>query len=91
VKLSSQGIVGTFNLCSGRAHTVAEQAAALASMTPLEVRARTDPDLARPSDPPLLLGDPGRLREATGFVPEIPLARSLADLLEWWRRRLASA
>jgi len=91
VRLSSQGISGTFNLCSGQAHTVADQAAALAALTPLEVRTRTDPELARPSDPPLLLGDPGRLREATGFVPEIPLARSLADLLEWWRRRLASA
>jgi GDP-4-dehydro-6-deoxy-D-mannose reductase len=91
VQLASDGIAGTFNLCSGRAHTVADQAAALASMTPLEVRTRTDPDLARPSDPMLLLGNPGRLREATGFVPQIPLERSLIDLLEWWRRRLASA
>ena len=91
VELAGRGVTGTFNLCSGRAHTVAEQAAVLASMTPLEVRTRTDPDLARPSDPPLLLGDPGRLREAIGFVAEIPLERSLADLLEWWRRRLASA
>ena len=89
VTLSAGGVEGTFNLCSGRAHTVAEQAAALAPMTPLEVRTRVDPGLSRPSDPPLLLGDPGRLREAIGFVPEIPLERSLADLLEWWRQRLA--
>jgi GDP-4-dehydro-6-deoxy-D-mannose reductase len=91
VELSSRGAVGTFNLCSGQAHTVAELAAVLAAMTPLQVETRIDPGLARPSDPPLLLGDPGRLREATGFVPEIPLQRSLADLLEWWRHRLASA
>jgi GDP-4-dehydro-6-deoxy-D-mannose reductase len=91
VGLSSRRTAGTFNLCSGRAHTVADQAAGLAAMTPLEVLSRTDPGLARPSDPPLLLGDPGRLREATGFAPEIPLERSLADLLEWWRSRLASA
>ena len=91
VRLASGGVTGTFNLCSGRAHTVAEQATALAAMTPLEAAARAAPDLARPSDPPLLLGDPSRLREAIGFVPEIPLERSLADLLEWWRRRLASA
>lgn len=89
VKLSSGGLTGTFNLCSGQAHSVAEQAAALAPLTPLEVEARVDPGLARPSDPLLLLGDPGRLREAIGFVPEIPLERSLADLLEWWRQRLA--
>jgi GDP-4-dehydro-6-deoxy-D-mannose reductase len=87
--LSSGGATGTFNLCSGRAHTVAEQAAALAPMTPLAVEARVDPALSRPSDPSLLVGDPGRLRGATGFVPEIPLERSLADLLEWWRDQLA--
>lgn len=89
VELSSGGVTGTFNLCSGQAHTVAAQAAALAPMTPLAVEMRTDPSLSRPADPPLLLGDPGRLREAIGFVPEIPLERSLADLLEWWRQRLA--
>lgn len=91
VELSSRGVTGTFNLCSGQAHSVAELAAALATMTPLAVETRTDPSLARPSDPPLLLGDPNRLREATGFVPEVPLERSLADLLGWWRTRLARA
>lgn len=88
VGLSGGGVTGTFNLCSGRAHTVAEQAAALAPMTSLEVETAVDPKLARPSDPALLLGDPGRLRAATGFVPEIPLERSLADLLGWWRQQL---
>ncbi len=89
--LSSGRVAGTFNLCSGRAHSVAEQAAVLAPMTPLAVEARHDPGLSRRSDPPLLLGDPSRLRRATGFVPAIALERSLGDLLEWWRRRLASA
>jgi GDP-4-dehydro-6-deoxy-D-mannose reductase len=88
VELSSGGVTGTFNLCSGQAHTVAEQAAALAPMTALKVETAVDPELSRPSDPALLLGDPRRLREATGFMPEIPLERSLADLLEWWRHQL---
>jgi GDP-4-dehydro-6-deoxy-D-mannose reductase len=91
VQLSSEGVAGTFNLCSGQAHSVAELAAGLARLTSLEVAARTDPALARPSDPLLLLGDPNRLREATGFLPEIPLERSLGDLLEWWRRQLGGA
>jgi GDP-4-dehydro-6-deoxy-D-mannose reductase len=90
-ELASKRVVGTFNLCSGQARTVAELAATLAPMTALGVEARTDPTLARPSDPPLLLGNPNRLREATGFAPEIPLERSLSDLLGFWRRQLASA
>jgi len=89
VELSSRELTGTFNLCSGLAPTVAELAADLLRATPLAVATRVDPALARPSDPPLLVGDPGRLREATGFAPAIGLDRSLADLLDWWRAELA--
>lgn len=87
--VSSRRLTGTFNLCSGVAPTVADLATSLVTATALEVLTRVDPALARPADPSLLLGDPARLREATGFVPEIPLERSLADLLDWWRAELA--
>jgi GDP-4-dehydro-6-deoxy-D-mannose reductase len=88
-EVSARRLTGTYNLCSGVAPTVADLAAALASATELEVSTRVDPGLVRPADPPLLLGDPSRLGKATAFVPEIPLERSLADLLEWWRAGLA--
>jgi GDP-4-dehydro-6-deoxy-D-mannose reductase len=90
-EMSGKGLTGTFNLCSGRAPTVADLVAGLLRATPLEVGTRLDPELARPSDPPLLVGDPSRLREATGFEPGIELDRSLADLLDWWRAELAIA
>lgn len=87
--VSGRRLTGTFNLCSGVAPSVADLAAALAASTPLEVSTRVEAALARPSDPPLLLGDPARLREATGYGPAIPLEQSLADLLDWWRAELA--
>ncbi|MET0559798.1 MAG: NAD-dependent epimerase/dehydratase family protein [Solirubrobacterales bacterium] len=90
-EVSARRLTGTYNLCSGVAPTVADLATSLAGATELEVSTWVDPALARPADPPLLLGDPSRLRAATGIVPEIPLARSLADLLGWWRAKLASA
>lgn len=83
--LSTAEASGTFNLCSGEARSVSELAAALTELTALTVTTRTDPALARPSDPALLLGDPSRLRQQTGFEPEIPLAQTLADLLDHWR------
>jgi GDP-4-dehydro-6-deoxy-D-mannose reductase len=89
-EVSTRRLVGTYNLCSGVVPTVADLAAALAGATELEVSTRVDPALARPADPALLLGDPSRLHGAIGFLPEIPLARSLADLLEWWRAELAA-
>jgi len=89
--ISRQRLVGTFNLCSGEATTMAELVAELGAQARAPVSCRADPGLARPADPPALVGDPARLREATGYAPEIPLRRSLGDLLEWWRERLASA
>jgi GDP-4-dehydro-6-deoxy-D-mannose reductase len=40
---------------------------------------------------PAQVGDPTRLREATGWEPSIPLERSLRDLLDDWRARVAAS
>jgi GDP-4-dehydro-6-deoxy-D-mannose reductase len=45
-----------------------------------------DPGRFRPNDLPLLLGDPRRLRDELDWSPQIPLSRTLDDLLEYWRR-----
>jgi GDP-4-dehydro-6-deoxy-D-mannose reductase len=45
-------------------------------------------DLLRPVDVPEVVGDAGRLRQATGWEPEIPLERTLSDLLDAARARL---
>jgi GDP-4-dehydro-6-deoxy-D-mannose reductase len=83
--VSEQGIEGTYNLCSGRGTTISELVAELAATARVPVAVRRDPGLERPADPPALVGDPRRLREATGFVAETPLARTLGNLLDAWR------
>jgi GDP-4-dehydro-6-deoxy-D-mannose reductase len=47
-----------------------------------------DPELQRPVDIPVLLGDCTLLRTDTGWAPEIPLEVTLRDLLDDRRRRL---
>lgn len=89
--LSSRELTGTFNLCSGEGTAIGALVEELGSQARVPVTVRADPDLARPVDPPALVGDPGRLHEVTGFTPEIPLTRSLGDLLDGWRGSLASA
>lgn len=91
LELSQRRLRGTYNLCSGQGATIAELAAELAAAARVPVTVRPEPGLERPADPPALVGDPRRLREATGFTAEIPLAQSLADLLDSWRDRPASA
>jgi len=74
-----------FNVCSGRAVSIRRILELLLGLARCEVVVHPDPERMRPADIPLLIGDPRRFREATGWVPEIPLERTLADLLDWWR------
>ena len=51
----------------------------------MKVEVRFDSERTRPSDVPVLEGDNSLFREDTGWEPEIPLEKTLKDLLEFWR------
>jgi GDP-4-dehydro-6-deoxy-D-mannose reductase len=55
----------------------------------VRVDVRVDEKRLRPSDIPVLVGDPERLRRATGWEPRLPLERTLHDLLDDWRARMS--
>jgi GDP-4-dehydro-6-deoxy-D-mannose reductase len=76
----------TYNVCSGRDHSIQEVAEDLLRQAGADLELRLDPELVRPVEVPVLRGDPGRLHDATGWQPEIPLEQTLADVLDWWRR-----
>lgn len=83
--LSAGRVAGTFNVCSGRLVGLGEAIELLERMTELEVAVSSPPGERSRSGPSASVGDPSRLREATGWEPRIPLERSLGDLLDWWR------
>jgi GDP-4-dehydro-6-deoxy-D-mannose reductase len=60
----------------------------LATATDLRIRTEVRMDRLRPSEVRALYGSADRLRERTGWEPQIPLAQTLADLLGWWRERV---
>lgn len=74
---------GVYNVCSGRAYGVGELLELLARAADVEVMVETEPERARPSDVPIVVGSNARLVEATGWAPKIPIERSLSDLLAW--------
>ncbi len=76
---------GLYNVCSGRDVSIREIADGLLQLAGTTLEFETDPSLVRPVEVPVLRGDPGRLAEATGWKPEIPLEQTLADVLEYWR------
>ncbi len=54
----------------------------------MDVRYEVDPARVRPHEVMDIRGSAERLRAETGWVPEIPLERTVADALEAWRVEL---
>ncbi|MDD5448453.1 MAG: GDP-mannose 4,6-dehydratase [Actinomycetota bacterium] len=74
-----------YNVCSGHAWAMSEILEKLLSMSEASIVVRKDPSRQRPSDIPVVLGDNSRLREELGWKPEIPIEKTLADTLDYWR------
>ena len=75
-----------YNVCSGRAVAIREVLDMLLARAHVPIRIVVDPARYRPNDQPLLLGDPTRIQTELGWTAEIPLEKTLDDLLEYWRR-----
>ena len=80
-----------YNVCSGRGRSIGDILRALLEISGVHVDLQVDRERLRPSDLPALVGDPTRLREATGWEPRIPLERTFRDLLDHWRERVGAA
>jgi len=78
-----------YNVCSGRDVSIREIADGLLELAGTTLEFEVDPTLVRPVEVPVLRGDPTRLVEATGWAPEVPLDRTLADVLAYWRQQPA--
>jgi GDP-4-dehydro-6-deoxy-D-mannose reductase len=74
-----------YNVCSGRDVSIGEVARQLVELAGADLELVPDRTLSRPADVPALRGDPSRLRQATGWAPEIPLGDTLRAVLEHWR------
>ena len=76
-----------YNVCSGQAYRIRDLLDILVGMARVRLDIRTDPSRMRPSDNPVVLGDNRRIRDEVGWTPEIPIERTLADLLDYWRTK----
>jgi GDP-4-dehydro-6-deoxy-D-mannose reductase len=74
-----------YNVASGQAHSIREILDRMLALSDAVVEVAFDPTRVRPADVQVLTGDASRFCAATGWRPEIPFERTLADTLEYWR------
>lgn len=80
-----------YNLCSGVDRSIERVLHLLIDLAAVRgIEVRTDAARFRPGDVPALRGSPDKIAHTLGWRPQIPLEQTLTDLLDYWRRRLAS-
>jgi GDP-4-dehydro-6-deoxy-D-mannose reductase len=75
-----------YNVCTGNAHRIGDLLDMLLRRARMAIAVHLDPARLRPSDNPVVLGSPARIRSDTGWTPQITIDQTLSDLLDYWRR-----
>ena len=86
---ATRGMPGAaYNVCSSSATSIRHVLDMLLAHSEVDVEVEVDPNRLRAADIPRLVGDHSRFSDATDWQPEIPLAKTFGDLLDWWRQNL---
>jgi GDP-4-dehydro-6-deoxy-D-mannose reductase len=72
----------TYNIARGEGLTLQQLFYRVAEIVGVEAEPVPDPSLVRAGDIPYLVGDPSKLRRATGWSPTITLEQTLRDMVD---------
>lgn len=78
-----------YNVCSGEDVVIGDLAQRLIDLSGSELALSTGAVDVRAVDVPVLRGDATKVRQTTGWSPEIPLDETLLDVLAYWREQPA--
>lgn len=88
IMLMEHGVSGaTYNVGSGKAIAIQEILDEILKMAGCRIEVVVDSAKLRPVDVPIIEADIRKLRETTGWNPEIPLSRTLRETLDYWRQQ----
>lgn len=77
-----------YNLGSGQPVAMRQVLDLLLSMSQVAISVELDPARMRPVDVPVIVCDARRMRQRTGWQPQIALEQTLHDVLNDWRARV---
>jgi GDPmannose 4,6-dehydratase len=81
-----------YNIGGNHSCTVKDILDTLIGLSPCKdaIRVEVDPDRLRPIDADLQVPNTAKFHAHTGWQPEIPYEKTLGDLLDYWRARVAT-
>lgn len=82
-----KGVNGeVYNIGSGKARSISDVLDVMLSLAEVKIEVKRDPNRIRPMDVPEIVCDYKKLHDLTGWSPEIPIEKTLQDLLDYWRK-----
>ncbi len=78
----------TYNVGSGHAVSIREILELIISLSSQDIRVEIDSNKLRPIDVPIIEADVTKLRNLTGWEPEITLEQTIKETLNYWRKRV---
>ena len=79
-----------YNVCSGTPRTIRSLVDLLRERATVPIEVEVDPERYRPADVPVIYGSAEKLRETTGWKPQIPFEQTVEDVLEEWRESVST-
>lgn len=75
----------TYNICSGREHSLRDIIGMIGRELEIALTCSVDTRRVRPSEQRRMRGSHKKLNAHTGWVPQIDLAHSLRDIIDYWK------
>lgn len=78
----------TYNVGRGTSISIKEVLDMIIALSDKEIVVEIDKNKLRPVDVPIIEADISKIKELTGWAPEIPLSQTIKETLDYWRLRL---
>ena len=84
--LAQKGTPGeVYNLSSEHIYQMRDIVSMIEKQIGHEFKINVDPNLLRPTDEKIIVGDVTKLKRDTGWEQKIPMEQTIADMLDYWR------
>jgi len=76
-----------YNICSGNGIQLKDLVVRMSEQLNMKIDLKVDPGLIRPNENKKVIGSYKKINEELGWKPEIPLDKSLADIIAYWKEK----
>lgn len=88
IALEKAEIGEVYNIGGEKIYKIRDLIEILKKLVDFEFTIETDPKLLRSTDEPIIYGDISKFKNKTNWKAEIPLEKTIKDMLDYWRENL---